>query len=271
LNNQQQAPYATKPHIFFWVGNRYAYKDIYKSVQGSWYLLSGSTAVEQSTYPCVSHLSTLESQLGEVISDLNFQSTFDFFGNSTNQINQFTDFTLFNSFWRTYVNNLYNPYGKRVTGSFYFKPIDVYETNINDKVWLKDSFYSIEKITDADLVNKKITKISLIKDNEEYYDINPPSPIYILGPNAPYPTPEPFYYDTAYISTNKTEVCNGTTPSITTFYSFGSGTLENLDTVFLDIGTAYQVLPMGTYIRQTSSSTTFVCIDNFGRVLETTC
>lgn len=270
FNNNQQAPYATIPHLFFWVGNRLAYTDALKTQQGSWYLTSGSTPVEWTTYPCVSHLSTLESQLSEVISDLNFQSTFDFFGNSTNQIQQFTEFTLYNSFWRTYIENLYDPTGKRLTGNFYFRPIDVYETQLNDKIWIKDSWFTIEKITDADLVNKRLTQISLIKDNTPYYEINPPAPIYVYSPNENYPTPQPFYYDLAYISTDKDAVCDGTA-TLQTFYSFGSGTLGNLDQVYLDIGTAYVLLPMGTYIRQISSSTTFVCVDIYGRVLETTC
>lgn len=269
-NNNQQAPYATKPHIFFWVGNRLAYKDALKTQQGSWYLLSGSTPIEWTTYPCVSHLSTLESKISEVISDLNFQSTFDFFGNTTNQIQQFTEFTLYNSFWRTYIENLYDPFGKRLTGNFYFRPIDVYETKLTDRVWIKDSYYTIEKITDADLVNKRVTKISLIKNNIPYYEINPPAPIYVLSPNEGYPTPEPFYYDLAYISTDKNSVCNSTAP-VQTFFSFGSGTLGNLDQVYLNVGVSYVLLPQGTYIRQTSSTTTFVCVDNYGRVLQTTC
>lgn len=272
LNNQQQAPYATVPHLFFWVGNRHAYKDALKSVQGSWYLLSGSTPVEWVTYPCVSHLSTLESQgVSEVVSDLNFRGTFDFFGNTTNQIQQFTPFTLYNSFWKTYVDNLYDPFNKRLSGNFFFRPIDVYKTKLNDKIWIKDSWFTIEKITDADLVNKRLTQISLIKDSIPYYRIEPPAPIYILTPNESYPTPEPFWYDLAYVSTDKDLVCNGTTPSLTTIYSFGGGVLENLDKVFIDTGTAYQILPMGTYVRQNGYSTTFVVVDNYGRVLETTC
>ena len=272
LNNQQQAPYATVPHLFFWVGNRHAYKDALKSDQGSWYLLSGSTPVEWVTYPCVSHLSTLESQgVSEVISDLNFSGTFDFFGNSTTQILQFTPFTIYNSFWRTYVENLYDPTNKRLTGKFFFRPIDVYETKLNDKIWIKDSYFTIEKITDADLVNKRLTQISLIKDSIPYYRIEPPAPIYILEPNEGYPSPEPFWYGLAYVSTDKDLVCAGTTPSLTTIYSFGSGTLGNLDKVFIDTGTAYQVLPMGTYVRQTTSTTTFVVVDIYGRVLETSC
>jgi len=270
LNNNQQAPYSTTPHLFFWVGNRLAYKDALKTQQGSWYLLSGATPVEWTTYPCVSHLSTLESQISEVISDLNFQSTFDFFGNTNTQIQQFTDFTIYNSFWQTFVENLYNPNTKRLSGNFYYKPIDVYETKLNDKIWIKDAYFTIEKITDADLVNKRLVEISLIKDATPYYDIQPPAPIYVYTPNQGYPSPEPFYYDLAYISTDKEDVCNGTA-TLQTFYSFGTGTLGNLDTVYTDIGTAYVLLPMGTYIRQISSSTTFVGVDTYGRVLETTC
>jgi hypothetical protein len=214
----------------------------------------------------------LESQgVSEVISDLNFRGTFDFFGNTTTQILQFTPFTIYNSFWKTYVDNLYDPFNKRLTGQFFFRPIDVYETKLNDKIWIKDSYFTIEKITDADLVNKRLTQISLIKDSIPYYRIEPPAPIYILEPNEGYPSPEPFWYGLAYVSTDKDLVCAGTTPSLTTIYSFGSGTLGNLDKVFIDTGTAYQVLPMGTYVRQTTSTTTFVVVDIYGRVLETSC
>ena len=142
---------------------------------------------------------------------------------------------------------------------------------MNDKIWIKDSYFTIEKITDADLVNKRLTQISLIKNSIPYYRIEPPAPIYVLTPNQGYPSPEPFVYYLAYVSTNKDLVCNGTTPSLTTVYSFGSGTLENLDTVYIDTGTSFQLIPMGTYVRQTTSTTTFVVVDNYGRVLETSC
>jgi hypothetical protein len=268
--NNQQAPYSSKPHLFFWVGNRLAWKDQYKTQQGSWYLSSGSTAVEWTTYPCVSHLSTLESQISEVISDLNFKSTFDFFGNTNTQIEQFTDFNVYNSFWKTYIDNLYDPTGKRLTGNFYFRPIDVYETNLNDKVWIKDSWYSIEKITDADLVNKRLTQISLIKDNVPYYRIEPPAPIYIYGPNEGYPGPTQFYYDLAFISSNQDSVCNQTATQFTFYSDNNSLTIENYDVIYTDL-VGPTLLPMGTYIRQQNSATTFVCVDPYGRVLQTSC
>ena len=270
LNNQQQAPYATKPHLFFWVGNRLAWKDQYKTQQGSWYLSSGSTAIEWTTYPCVSHLSTLESQISEVVSDLNFRNTFDFFGNTNTQIQQFTDFNVYNVFWKTYIDNLYDPTGKRLSGNFYFRPIDVYDTKLTDKIWLKDSWFTIEKMTDADLVNKRLTQISLIKDIIPYYRIEPPAPIYIYTPNEGYPGPTQFYYDLAYISTNKDSVCDETATQYTYYSENPSLTIENYDVIYTDL-TGPTLLPMGTYIRQQGSSTTFVCVDTYGRVLQTSC
>jgi hypothetical protein len=270
LNNGQQTPYATKPHLFFWVGNRLAWKDQFKTQQGSWYLTSGSTPIEWTTYPCVSHLSTLESQISEVISDLNFRSTFDFFGNSNTQIQQFTDYNVYNVFWETYVDNLYDPTGKRLTGNFYFRPIDVYETKLNDKIWIKDAWYTIEKMTDADLVNKRLTQISLIKNNTPYYKVEPPAPIYIYAPNEGYPGPTQFYYDLAYISTDKDSVCDESATQFTYYSDNNSLTIENYDVIYLDL-TGPTLLPMGTYIKQQGSTTTFVCVDTYGRVLQTSC
>lgn len=268
---QQKEPYSTKPHIFFWCGNRYAYKDAFKSVQGQWYFLSGSTAVAWNTYPCVSHLSTLESQFAPIISDLNFRSTFDFFGNDTNQIQQFTQYTLYNTFWKTYVDNLYNPYNKRFTGQFFFRPLDVYETRLNDKIWIKDAWFSIEKITDADLVNKRNTQISLIKDSQPYYKIEPPAPIYAITPNQSYPYPQPFYSIVCYVSTDQSQVCAGTTPTLTAVYTFGPPSLNNLDKVYIDTGTSFDLIPMGTYIRAQTDTTTYVVADTYGRILEIPC
>ena len=269
-NNQQQAPYATKPHLFFWVGNRLAYKDALKTQQGSWYLSSGNTPIEWTTYPAVSHLSTIDSQLSAIISDLNFRSTFDFFGNSNTQIQQFTDFNIYNVFWRSFTDNLYDPTGRRLTGNFYFRPIDVYETKLNDKIWIKDSFYTIEKMFDADLVNKRLTKISLIKENIPYYKVEPPAPIYIYGPNEPYPIPENFYYDLAYISTDQASVCTNTATQYTFYSENNNFVIENDDIIYLDLLTP-ELLPMGTYIQQVGQTTTFVCVDTYGRVLQTTC
>jgi len=271
LNNQQQAPYATIPHLFFWVGNRHAYTDALRSSPGYWYLQSGNTSVQWSTYPCVSHLNTLESQFPPIISDLSFQNTFDFFGNDVSIIGQNTAFDLYNSFWKSYIDNLYSYESRRLTGDFFFRPLDVYETKLNDKIWVKDANYTIEKIDNANLVNKGLTRMSLIKEQSPYYRIEPPAPIYILEPNEPYPTPEPAFLSFCFVSTDQDAVCNGTAGLENVLSFSNTNTIENLDKVYYDTGTSYALYPMGTYLRQTTSSTTFVVADIYGRVLEIDC
>jgi len=269
-NNNQEIPYAKNPHLFFWTGNRYAYTDEYKTVPGYWWLLSGNTPVQQTTYPCVSHITNLDLQVDNLISDLNFISTFDFYGNSNNQIEQFTQYDLYNTFWSTFVDNIYTPQTRRIKCRVFMTPIDVYDTTLRDKIWIKDAYYTIEKINEADLVNKKLTEVQLIKDVNPYYKVIPPAPVYPLSGNTPYPPVEPTFITECYVSTDKTAVCNGTA-SIETITTFGTGILQNFRKVYRDTGTALVLLNMGEYLRQTTTSDMFVVADTYGRILEQDC
>lgn len=270
LNNGLETPYQTPPHLFFWNGNRYAYKDNLKKQEGYWYLTSGATPIAQSTYPCVSHLSNLDIQIPSLVSDLNFDAQFDFFGNSNNQPVMFSPYTLYNTFWRDYVENIYSPETRRLSCKVFIKPVDYADLSLKDKIFIKDASYTIEKIDSADLVNWKLTDIQLIKDRVPYYKITPPAPVYSLSGNTPYPGFEPVFSTNCYVSTDQTEVCNGTA-TIRTVFTFGSGTLQNFRQVYFDTGTQLVLVPMGTFIRQTTTTDTFVVIDIYGRILESEC
>ena len=270
LINGNQTPYATKPHLFFWCGNRWAYKDVNKTIPGYWYMSSGATKVQLSTYPCVSHLSSLDIQIPDLVSDLNFQSTFDFFGNSNNQILQFTPYNLYNLWWEDYVDNLYSPETRRLECRVFFNPIEVYQTSLKDRIFVKDAWYTIEKLNDVDLINRKLTQVSLIKDRTPYYKVIPPAPVYAIDWNEPYPGVEPSFYTLCYVSLDKDAVCDETAPLLL-IYTFGSGTIENFDVVYYDTGTSLKKLEQGYYLRQQTGSDTFVVIDNYGRILEQDC
>ena len=272
LNNGQETPYSSTPHLFFWNGNRYAYKDVNKTIQGSWYLFNGTSPIKQTTYPCVSHLSTLDIQIPELVSDLNFNSTFDFFGNANTQIVQFTPNNLYNLFWEPYITNLYDVGSRRLTGKFFLRPIDIAELELSDKIFVKDANYFIEKITDANLVNKTTTEVSLIKEVQPYYQTELPAPVYALSGNTPYPAVQPAFTTLCYTSTDKNLVCNSTAP-LSGITTFGTGTIENFDIVYFNSGTQLVKLPMGTYIKQQSpiGADTFVVVDTYGRVLEQPC
>ena len=268
--NGQLQPYANKPHIFFWAGNRYAYTDRDKFTQGSWYLSSGATPVQQTTYPCVSHLSSLDIQLPSLVSDLNFGSTWDFFGNYNTRPLQYTPYNLYNTFWDDYIEDNYSNETRRLTGRFYLKPLDLYETKLTDKIFIKDSFYRIEKINDGDLMQPKLTEVSLIKERGGYDKVIPPAPYYTLSGNTPYPGLQTAYTLGLYTGTTIDPVCSGTSGTVQGV-TFGVSGLSNNQQVYYDAGFSYNLLPMGTYVRYTGETDTYVVIDTQGHILEQVC
>jgi len=266
----QLQPYSNKNHIFFWVGNRYAYTDKFKQIQGTWYLSSGSTQIAQTTYPCVSHLSSLDIQIPELVSDLNFGSTWDFFGNYNNLPVQFTPYNLYNLYWEDYVENIYSTQTRRLTGKFLLRPLDIYQLKLTDKVFVKDSFYRIEKINEADLVNNKLTECALIKELGGYYKVVPPAPYYTISPNQAYPGLSTAYQIVCYTGTTISPVCLGTS-STQTLTTFGVSGLSTNQQVYYDTGTEYRPVSQGTYVRYTGETDTYVVINNVGTVLQQNC
>jgi hypothetical protein len=266
----QLQPYSNKSHIFFWVGNRYAYTDKFKQIQGTWYLSSGSTQIAQTTYPCVSHLSSLDIQIPDLVSDLNFGSTWDFFGNYNNLPVQFTPYNLYNLYWEDYVENIYSTQTRRLTAKFLLRPLDIYQLKLTDKVFVKDSFYRIEKINEADLVNNKITECSLIKELGGYYKVIPPAPYYTISPNQPYPGISTAYQIVCYTGTTISPVCLGTS-STQTLTTFGVSGLSTNQQVYYDTGTEYRPVSQGTYVRYTGETDTYVVINSVGTLLQQNC
>ena len=271
LNNQLQ-PYSNKPHLFFWVGNRYAYKDEFKTIQGSWFLSSGSTQIEQTTYPCVSHLSSLDIQLPDLVSDLNFGSTWDFFGNYNPFPIQYTPYNLYNTFWEDYIDNNYSNETRRLTGRFFMRPTDVYDIKLTDKIYVKDSFYRIEIINEADLIDNKLTEVSMIKERGGYYKVTPPAPYYAISGNTPYPDVlVPSQSIVCYTGTTSPPVCTSGAPTTTVVTFAGSPGLNPNQQVYFDYTLYYGPAPLGTFLKYTADTQTYVVINNIGEIIPYTC
>jgi hypothetical protein len=148
-------------------------------------------------------------------------------------------------------------------------PLDVTQTKLNDKIFIKDSFYRIEKITEGNLVENKLTDISLIKERGGYYKVIPPSPYYYVNPSNTFPlivAPNPI---TVYISSRQQEVCLGVATT-QTVYVYNGSTLFNGATV-VDNPSSNTPIPQGTFLRDTTSSQTYVVINNTGQVIIDNC
>jgi hypothetical protein len=264
----KEIPYSNKNHIFFWCGNRYFYADETKTTRKTWYITSGGTPVAWNTYPCVNHLSSLDKQDVELISDLNFDKTTDFYDDENNVIQQYTANNIFQLWYGDYFTNLYSPETRRVTGKFIFEPIQISQLNLTNKIFLKDALFNIERINEADLVNWKATEVSLIKLVAPYNKVVPPAPSYTVTPNQAYPSTAATFSITGFVSTNQSEVCNNAA-TIFNLYSSTNPVVEGSSVYYDSLGTS--ALTTGTFFRQTTTGTTFVGINNLGQVSENQC
>jgi len=264
----KEVAYSTKNHIFFWCGNRYFYEQSGYTDPAVWYMTSGATPIAQTTYPCVNHLSSLDSLDAERLSDLNFDKAFDFFGQTNTIPQQFTAFNIYQLWYGDYFTNLYSPEVKRVTGRFLFNPLEIGDIKLNDKIFVKDSIFNIEKINEADLVNWKLTEVSLIKQVNQYNKIIPPAPNYSVTPNEPYPSSGAVNSISGYVSTDQVALCSNSITGSTIYAS--SLTPSDGDYIYQDsIGTT--PFPRGTFFQQTTTSIVYVVINNLGQLLEDDC
>jgi len=70
---------------------------------------------------------------------------------------------LYNTYWRKTVEQISE--GKLVTSYFHLTEIDInyIKRNLNAKIWIKDSYYNINKIIDYNPLGNGLTKVELIK------------------------------------------------------------------------------------------------------------
>jgi hypothetical protein len=65
-------------------------------------------------------------------------------------------------------------------------------------------------------------------------------------------------------------VCAGTAV-VGNVITFGVTGLANLQQVYYDAGTAYIPLPIGTFLRETTDTITYIVINNVGQILQIDC
>ena len=118
------------------------------------------TTVNSSNYPYAGHYDnpyspTIDIHFGEI--------TYEYYGILLNSI---TNNNLFNKYWRNYINQISD--GKIITSFFYLKETDInyIKDNLNAKVFVKDSYYVINKIVDYMPLKDGLTKVELLQIQE---------------------------------------------------------------------------------------------------------
>lgn len=190
--NNQIPTQLKKPHIFFWVGNRFCKVDAERTQNFTWYFQSGGTSVQQTTYPAISHLSRLGVVSSVDFADLNWRRGYDYLADRNNQINIYSDYDLYGAFYTDLLDEKYSPEARKLEGKFYLTPDDIRNFRYNDKIFIKDNNFRIQEISDANLIEPDLVDCVLIKEIGGFDKIDLPSPDYSIAPNqSTTPPPSP--------------------------------------------------------------------------------
>lgn len=110
--------------------------------------------IESSIYPHINHWDKPENPTF----DLNFGVCKYYF--RADDYGSITNNNLFNLHWRRTANQIAT--GRLMTANFNLTPYDILKLKLNDKIFITNSWWNINKVIDYDANNKKSTKVELI-------------------------------------------------------------------------------------------------------------
>lgn len=158
FENGKMASYQFKPRIGYKVTN---------SFSDNFYLGNpGSATNFTGTYTTIANVSDLPVQTG-VSRDLHFNNTYTTFtetGDLDDAINNFENY------WKTYIDSLYWEDASKVTMNLEFDPYEFYNLQLNSRVFIKDTFYRINKINGFNLSESDVAEVELIKLYPAYFN-----------------------------------------------------------------------------------------------------
>jgi hypothetical protein len=155
VTNTQLLPMRLKPRILHYYG--------LQPLSSTWYYLNdvSGTTETKTTYPLIHHQNRIPSvtDLGTAI-DLNF-------GNSAspqdNVVPTTTTNTGYRLYYEDYINDLLSPDARMVTAYFDLNVTDINNLEYKDLIFVKDTYYRINKIENFSLIESSVTKVELIK------------------------------------------------------------------------------------------------------------
>lgn len=71
--------------------------------------------------------------------------------------------SMYDVYWSSYINSLYDKWARRVTAYFVLNAEDLINFSFDDVVFVKDAYYYVEKIYDVPMGEKASVKVDLIK------------------------------------------------------------------------------------------------------------
>jgi len=157
FENSKTTSYAFKPRIGYKVELTLP-ETIYVGPSGG-----GADAVS-GQYATISNLDSLPATTSSL--DLHFNSTYTTFSD-TNNLNDGK--SNYESYWETYIESLYWDESTKVTMDLQFGQYEYEDINPNDRIFIKDTFYRINKIKGFNLSKRDTVAVELITLYPEYF------------------------------------------------------------------------------------------------------
>ena len=71
--------------------------------------------------------------------------------------------TLYKKYWETFVDEIYSETAKLMKANFKITSADIFKFKFNDKIWIKDSYWRINKINGWTITDSKTVQVELLK------------------------------------------------------------------------------------------------------------
>ena len=113
-------------------------------------------------YPRASYLTDIPTVVGTL--NLNWRIQFPYFSypGAPGGIGQ-TGQDVYQRYWKTYIDNVYSPQARKMTAYFNLNSEDMRLLTFDDIIFIKDTYWRIQKVFDAPLGEQATIKVELIK------------------------------------------------------------------------------------------------------------
>ena len=128
-----------------------------------WFTTDGVTETGHTNYPMVSYYEQFPNTPNTL--NLNWQlepGYIQTFG-STAPNNPDVGVSCYTDYWSQYIESLYSKWARRVTIYIKLSSEDLRDFSFDDLIYIKDTYYYVEKIYDAPVGNEALVKVDLIK------------------------------------------------------------------------------------------------------------
>jgi len=144
-------PIKAKPRILYYNG---------LESSGTWYFEDiGGPTYTQDSVPIASYYSQWLPQPNAKI--LNFQKENGY--DQEDVVNNNYGQDLYSRYWSQYINTIYDRWSRRLTAYFVLDDYDLVNFEYSDVIFIKDTYFYVEKIYDAPLGQRDKVKVDLIK------------------------------------------------------------------------------------------------------------